>query len=123
MAKIQKIQLQLVNLDPKVKRTDAIQSFVTQETPIVSIIDEDGQEINSLPIKEPTIGNSALTTADGSPLYPTELAFKIPEISFADNNLYLEIHFYNILVYSLVLILVHILIFYQLFSYQYQNNN
>ncbi len=43
MAKIQQIQLQLVNLDPKVKRTDAIQSFVTQETPIVSIIDEDGQ--------------------------------------------------------------------------------
>ena len=43
MAKIQQIQLQLVNLDPKVKRTDAIQSFVTQETPILSIIDEDGQ--------------------------------------------------------------------------------
>ena len=43
MAKIQQIQLQLVNLDPKVKRTDAIQSFVTQETPIISIIDEDGQ--------------------------------------------------------------------------------
>ena len=42
MANIQQIQLQLVNLDPKVKRTDAIQSFVTQETPIVSIIDEDG---------------------------------------------------------------------------------
>jgi L-alanine-DL-glutamate epimerase-like enolase superfamily enzyme len=43
MAKIQQVQLQLVNLDPKVKRTDAIQSFVTQETPIISIIDEDGQ--------------------------------------------------------------------------------
>ena len=43
MAKIQQIQLQLVNLDPKVKRTDAIQSFITQETPIISIIDEDGQ--------------------------------------------------------------------------------
>ena len=43
MAKIQQFQLQLVNLDPKVKRTDAIQSFVTQETPILSIIDEDGQ--------------------------------------------------------------------------------
>ena len=43
MAKIEQIHLQLVNLDPKVKRTDAIQSFVTQETPIVSIVDEDGQ--------------------------------------------------------------------------------
>ena len=43
MANIQQIQLHLVNLDPKVKRTDAIQSFVTQETPIVSVIDEDGQ--------------------------------------------------------------------------------
>jgi L-alanine-DL-glutamate epimerase-like enolase superfamily enzyme len=43
MARIQQIQLQLVNLDPKIKRTDAIQSFLTQETPIVTLVDEDGQ--------------------------------------------------------------------------------
>lgn len=42
MAAIETITLQLVNLDPKVKRTDAIQAFVTQETPIVKVVDRDG---------------------------------------------------------------------------------
>jgi L-alanine-DL-glutamate epimerase-like enolase superfamily enzyme len=32
----------MVDLPPKVKRTDAIQSFVSQETPIVTITDSDG---------------------------------------------------------------------------------
>ena len=35
MARIERIELRMVNLVPKVKRTDAIQSFVSQETPIV----------------------------------------------------------------------------------------
>ncbi len=42
MAKIEKIELRMVDLPPKVKRTDAIQSFVSQETPIVTITDSDG---------------------------------------------------------------------------------
>jgi L-alanine-DL-glutamate epimerase-like enolase superfamily enzyme len=42
MAKIERIELRMVDLPPKVKRTDAIQSFVSQETPIVSITDSDG---------------------------------------------------------------------------------
>ena len=42
MAKIEKIELSMVDLVPKVKRTDAIQSFVSQETPIVTITDADG---------------------------------------------------------------------------------
>jgi L-alanine-DL-glutamate epimerase-like enolase superfamily enzyme len=42
MAKIEKIELRMVDLVPKVKRTDAIQSFVSQETPIVTITDPDG---------------------------------------------------------------------------------
>ncbi|MGL4323776.1 MAG: mandelate racemase/muconate lactonizing enzyme family protein [Beijerinckiaceae bacterium] len=42
MAKIEKIEMRMVNLVPKVKRTDAIQSFVSQETPIVTITDSDG---------------------------------------------------------------------------------
>ncbi|TGT49631.1 mandelate racemase/muconate lactonizing enzyme family protein, partial [Mesorhizobium sp. M00.F.Ca.ET.170.01.1.1] len=37
MAKIEKIELRMVDLMPKVKRTDAIQSFVSQETPIVTV--------------------------------------------------------------------------------------
>jgi L-alanine-DL-glutamate epimerase-like enolase superfamily enzyme len=42
MSKIECIELRMVDLPPKVKRVDAIQSFVSQETPIVSITDSDG---------------------------------------------------------------------------------
>ena len=42
MARIERIELRLIDIPPKVKRTDAIQSFVSQETPIVTVIDSDG---------------------------------------------------------------------------------
>src|SRR5450631_2549614 len=42
MALIERVELTLVDLKPKVRRTDAIQSFVSQETPIVRIFDADG---------------------------------------------------------------------------------
>lgn len=42
MAKITRVELLMVDLKPKVKRVDAIQSFVSQETPIVHITDADG---------------------------------------------------------------------------------
>ena len=42
MAVIERIELSLVELKPKVERTDAIQSFVAQETPIVRVFDRDG---------------------------------------------------------------------------------
>ncbi len=42
MATIEHIELCMVDLRPKVKRTDAIQSFVSQETPLVRITDTDG---------------------------------------------------------------------------------
>lgn len=42
MAKIEKIECFMADLQPKVKRTDAIQSFVSQETPFVRITDADG---------------------------------------------------------------------------------
>ena len=42
MARIERVELRLVDIPPKVKRTDAIQSFVSQETPIVTITDADG---------------------------------------------------------------------------------
>jgi L-alanine-DL-glutamate epimerase-like enolase superfamily enzyme len=42
MAKITRVEAVMVDLVPKVKRTDAIQSFVSQETPIVCITDADG---------------------------------------------------------------------------------
>ncbi len=42
MARIVRIEGCMVDLAPKVKRTDAIQSFISQETPIVRIFDADG---------------------------------------------------------------------------------
>ncbi|MEP6943967.1 MAG: mandelate racemase/muconate lactonizing enzyme family protein [Betaproteobacteria bacterium] len=42
MAIIERVELMLVDLKPKVRRTDAIQSFVSQETPIVRVFDRDG---------------------------------------------------------------------------------
>ena len=42
MAQIERIELRLIDIPPKVKRTDAIQSFTSQETPIVTVIDSDG---------------------------------------------------------------------------------
>jgi L-alanine-DL-glutamate epimerase-like enolase superfamily enzyme len=42
MARIVRIEALLVDLVPKVRRVDAIQSFVSQETPIVRITDADG---------------------------------------------------------------------------------
>lgn len=42
MARIERVELVMVDLKPKVKRVDAIQSFVSQETPIVRITDSDG---------------------------------------------------------------------------------
>jgi len=42
MSRIERIEILMVDLQPKVKRVDAIQSFVSQETPIVRITDADG---------------------------------------------------------------------------------
>src|SRR6218665_114446 len=42
MSRIVRVDLVMVDLKPKVKRVDAIQSFVSQETPIIRIIDADG---------------------------------------------------------------------------------
>lgn len=42
MARIEKIEIRMVDLKPKVTRIDAIQTFTSQETPIVTITDADG---------------------------------------------------------------------------------
>ena len=44
MSNIERVELCLVDLQPKVKRTDAIQCFSSQETPILKITDTDGAE-------------------------------------------------------------------------------
>jgi len=42
MARIERVEMAMVDLAPKVRRTDAIQAFLSQETPIVTITDSDG---------------------------------------------------------------------------------
>ena len=42
MARIANVEIRMVDLVPPVKRTDAIQSFVAQETPMVRIPDAEG---------------------------------------------------------------------------------
>jgi L-alanine-DL-glutamate epimerase-like enolase superfamily enzyme len=42
MAMIERVEILMVDLPPKVARSDAIQSFVSQETPIVRVHDRDG---------------------------------------------------------------------------------
>ena len=42
MAQIVSVEIMMVNLLPKIRRTDAIQSFISQETPIVCITDDTG---------------------------------------------------------------------------------
>ena len=42
MARIVKVEIFMADLQPKVKRTDAIQSFDSQETPFVRITDDEG---------------------------------------------------------------------------------
>lgn len=42
MAKIVRVEALMVDLVPQVRRVDAIQSFVSQETPIVRITNADG---------------------------------------------------------------------------------
>ena len=42
MARIEKVEIFMADLKPKVRRSDAIQSFESQETPFVRITDSDG---------------------------------------------------------------------------------
>ena len=42
MTKIQEVEIFMIDLKPKVKRTASIQSFISQETPLVKIICDDG---------------------------------------------------------------------------------
>ena len=42
MAKIERVEIFMVDLAPKVRRTDATQCFLSQETPIVRVTDADG---------------------------------------------------------------------------------
>jgi L-alanine-DL-glutamate epimerase-like enolase superfamily enzyme len=42
LATITRVEIKMIDLVPKIKRLDAIQSFVSQETPFVTVYDSDG---------------------------------------------------------------------------------
>ena len=60
MARIARVEVLMVDLKPKVKRVDAIQSFVSQETPIVRITDADGVTGTGYSYTIGTGGNSVI---------------------------------------------------------------
>lgn len=51
MAAIERVEIRMVDLKPKVKRVDAMESFVSQETPIVRITDADGRPASAIAIR------------------------------------------------------------------------
>ena len=60
MDRIERVEILQVDLAPKVARSDAIQSFVTQETPIVRITCADGAQGNGYSYTIGTGGSSVL---------------------------------------------------------------
>jgi len=60
MRRIRRIELRQVDLEPKVVRTDAIQAFVRQETPLVTVIDDEGQSGTGYAYTIGTGGSSVL---------------------------------------------------------------
>ena len=72
MARIVRIEGCMVDLAPKVKRTDAIQSFISQETPIVRIFDADGAVGTGYSYTIGTGGHSVMKLLERS-LVPTLL--------------------------------------------------
>ena len=70
MSAIECVEILQVNLPPKVKRTDAIQSFVTQETPIVRITCADGAQGVGYTYTIGTGGSSVIAAKDSSSGWP-----------------------------------------------------
>jgi L-alanine-DL-glutamate epimerase-like enolase superfamily enzyme len=62
MAEILTVETLQVDLKPKVKRTDAVQSFECQETPMVKIRDADGAEGIGYSYTIGTGGSSVMTS-------------------------------------------------------------
>lgn len=60
LARIERIEIRQVDLTPPVVRTDAIQSFVKQETPLVRIFADDGAEGNGYSYTIGTGGSSVV---------------------------------------------------------------
>ena len=91
MAKIERIELRLVDIPPKVKRTDAIQTFVSQETPIVAITDSDGVVGTGYSYTIGTGGSSVIKLLDDH-LVPRLLHRDADDIERIWRDLFLFVH-------------------------------
>ena len=91
MARIDQIELVMVDLTPKVVRTDAIQAFVSQETPILTITDSDGATGTGYCYTIGT-GGSAVISLLKETLIPRLIGSEAEEIEANWRKLFFETH-------------------------------
>lgn len=91
MARIVRVETLLVDLKPKVLRTDAIQSFVSQETPIIRIVDSDGAEGIGYSYTIGTGGSSVMALLDDH-LCPRLIGREADEIEMIWRDLFFATH-------------------------------
>jgi L-alanine-DL-glutamate epimerase-like enolase superfamily enzyme len=91
MAKITAVETLQVDLKPKVKRTDAVQSFESQETPIVKIRDADGVEGIGYSYTIGTGGSSVMKLLDDH-LVPLLIGREADEIERIWRDLFYRVH-------------------------------
>jgi L-alanine-DL-glutamate epimerase-like enolase superfamily enzyme len=91
MAKITAVETLQVDLKPKVKRTDAVQSFEAQETPIVKIRDADGAEGVGYSYTIGTGGSSVMKLLDDH-LVPLLIGREADEIERNWRDLFYRVH-------------------------------
>jgi L-alanine-DL-glutamate epimerase-like enolase superfamily enzyme len=91
MAAIVSVEVLLVNLPPKVKRTDAVQSFECQETPIVRIRDADGAVGTGYSYTIGTGGSSVVRLLDDH-LAPMLIGREAEDIEKLWRELFFRVH-------------------------------
>ncbi|MBP0597036.1 mandelate racemase/muconate lactonizing enzyme family protein [Herbaspirillum sp. LeCh32-8] len=91
MAKIVAVEVIQANLKPKVKRTDAVQSFELQETPIVRIVDADGAVGLGYSYTIGTGGSSVCKLIDDH-LAPALIGAEAEEIEAVWRALFFRVH-------------------------------
>ncbi|OZI19176.1 mandelate racemase [Bordetella genomosp. 9] len=91
MAAIVAVEVLLVNLQPKVKRTDAVQSFECQETPMVRIRDADGMMGTGYSYTIGTGGSSVARLLDDH-LAPLLIGRDADDIEMLWRDLFFRVH-------------------------------
>jgi L-alanine-DL-glutamate epimerase-like enolase superfamily enzyme len=91
MAKIVSVEVLQVDLAPKVKRSDAIQSFQCQETPMVRVTDSDGVTGTGYSYTIGTGGSSVIKLLDDH-LVPLLLHREADEIERIWRDLFFSVH-------------------------------